>query len=1172
MLSTAEKIFSGISNLKSRYYKYLEKLCISNGIDISQLKNEGSKQNILEMFFGDYNVLVGLKYFSNLKILKLVNQEIVSLRPLNELCNTLEEFWLVEGILSDLTGIESCKKLKKLYLYENKIEDGKLIGNLINLEVLWIENIKELRINGNQCTDSNLLSIDIWPLNIKILDISYNKLNSSQSLLLASRCKELESIYINWNFENESLLKCSLELMEFLLYQFPSLTSINGEYINEHQKIIIKEYAEKTLYKTMSIVIQQNDILINGLNDIEKNFVNIKEKLCSYVLGLEKARVNASKREGRRNVVNRLYEQCLYNLQNLKKIKNMAIEYEYLSYIFRKYFICVNKLESIGKKNFCMLNELEEKILNDMLTHHFTLSKSHKIKILFSYKIGRNIELIEEKDMENIYCLGCPIKLGKSNLIWSLSLILQLIDKKELNKNENTENLEIFKNLGRIFGNEEIKKSQILIVPFMEYLKKKEEKYEKVLNENEFDDIDSEEIVHWNDLTLKILAILEIKVIDEYSIEMLKKYDIFEKEVISQIKKLSNIGIDISISKKITERDETVLSELTKEDKNKKEVSKIKKMSDTINQNIYWIGWNKEKYVNCQRIFTTRNYMNLLLNFGNRALFIDMIDFQSNVTILDLSFMKITKLDDLYKFKKLTYLDLSKNNLHTIKKLDDIETLKYLDISYNSISKIEDLPQSIIYFNGAGNNLTHIEFLEKLIYLEYVDISNNKLNSLKGLNNASNLMYLIASYNNISDKLELGIIENFQFMKFLDLVNNPVNLVEGYKKKIFMLNKNLDYLDREYIDKNYIKKNNNIQNGKILTIELIEKIEKNWTNCECLNLDNKNVQTVSLNLETIQKMKNLKKLILSKNKLATIGELLNLEKLIELNLNENLITSLVLVNTQAPTQYLNLPHLEILKLSKNMITSSTLGKLNLKYLKNLKEIDLSSNNIDKIDFSIFSSLPNLEKLCLQNNQIKTLIRRLLPKLTYLNLSSNKIKEIEQIQGPELVHLDISNNKIITCSSLKIISKMKKLSYLDCRGNPVTSRKVYIDFIKNQSKSLQILDTIEIGSLTTILGPIKSGKNCATIDDNKIKSKEIPQSTEHLIVKDKHEKIYNEDFFFWENSDFILIKPKWKDLKPLRKERRTNNDDYFYGLDDKINVNEDILSLRGTKIGSSNKII
>ncbi|CEF68724.1 Leucine-rich repeat-containing protein [Strongyloides ratti] len=1166
MLSTAEKIFSGISNLKSRYYKYLEKLCISNGIDISQLKNEGNKQNCLEMFFGGYNVLVGLKYFSNLKILKLVNQEIVSLRPLNELCNTLEEFWLVEGILCDLTGIESCKKLKKLYLYENKIEDGKLIGTLINLEVLWIENIIELKINGIQCTDSNLLSIDIWPSKIKVLDISCNNLHSSQSLLLLGRCKELENIYIDWNFENESLLKCSMELLEFLLYQFPSLKAINGEYINENQKILIKESAEKKLHTTMATVIQQNDILINGLNNIEKNFINIREKLCCYVLGLNKTRTNTSKREGRRHVANRLYEQCLYNLRNLKKIKNMAIEYEYLSYIFRKYFIYVNKLESTGKKKFCMLNESEEKILDNMLTHHFTLSKSHKVKILFSYKIGCDMELIEEKDIENIYCLGCPIKLGKSNLTWSLSLILQLIDKKELSKSENAENLEIFKNLARMFGNEEVKKSEIIIVPFMEYFKKKEEKYEKTFNENEFDDIDTEEIVHWSDLTLKILTILEIKVIDEYSVNMIRDYDIFEKEVTSQVKKFPNIGIDISINKKITNQDEADLSELIKEDKDKKEVSKIKKMTDAINQKIHWIGWSKEKYVNCQRIFTTRSFMNLLLNFGNRALFIDMIDFQSNVTILDLSFMKITKLDDLQKFNKLTYLDLSKNSLHTIKKLDDIETLKYLDISYNLISKIEDLPKSIMHFNGAGNNLSQIEFLEKLINLEYVDVSNNKLNSLKGLNNAINLVYLIASYNNITDKRELDIFENFQFMKFLDLVHNPICLIDGYKKKILMLNKNIDYLDREYIDKNYIKKNSNTQNGKLLTIELIENLDKNWSNCECLNLENKNIQTIALNLDTIQKMNKLKKLILSKNKLTSIGELLNLEKLVELNLNENLITSLVLVNTQTPISNLYLPHLEILKLSKNMMTSSTLGKLNLKYLKNLKEIDLSGNIIDRIDFSIFSNLPNLEKLCLQNNQIKTLVRRLLPKLSYLNLSSNKIKEIEQIQGPELVHLDISNNKIITCSSLKVISKMKKLSYLDCRGNPVTTRKVYIDFIKSQSKSLQILDTIEVSSLSTILGPIKTGKNCAIIEDNKKKVKESSHPTEYLVIKNRPEKEYREDFFFWEGNNFNLIKPKWKDLKPLRRERRTNNDDYFYGLDDKININEDILSLKGTKIG------
>uniref|UniRef100_A0A0N5B854 Leucine-rich repeat protein n=1 Tax=Strongyloides papillosus TaxID=174720 RepID=A0A0N5B854_STREA len=1182
MLSTAEKVFSGISNLKSRYYKYLDKLCISNGIDISKLKNDGGKQNILEMFFGGYNVLVGLKYFSNLKVLKLVNQEIVSLRPINELSKTLEEFWLVEGIICDLTGIESCKKLKKLYLYDNKIEDGKLIGNLTNLEVLWIgdnnlksfsfvtylENIMELRINGIQCTDSNLLSIGIWPSKLKILDISCNNIYSCQSLLLACKCKELECIYVNWDFEDKSLLTCSFGLMEFLLYQFPSLIMVNGEYLNENQKITIKESAERKFYTTMSILVEQNDILINGINEIEKNYIKIREKLCSYILGLEKARINTSKKEGRRNVVNRLYEQCLHNLRSLKKIKNTAIEYEYLLYVFRKYFICTNKLESVGKKSFTLLNESETKMLNDMLTHHFTLIKSYKVKILFSCKIEEDNKFIDEKDIENMYCLGCPIKVGKSKLIWNLALILKLIDKRELSKNESTENLQIFKNIMTIFENEEVKKSQILIIPFMEYFKKVEDNEEKINNENISDDLNYEEIVHWNDLTLKVLTIVEIKIVDEYSIEMLKDYDKFEKEVISQIKKLPSMGIDISVNKKITGHEEDMLSELMKEDKDKKEASKIKKMTDTISQNICWIGWNKEKYVYCQKVFSTRNYMNLLLNFGNKALFIDMIDFQSNVTTLDLSLMKITKLDDLCKFNKLTYLDLSKNNLHTIKKLDDIETLKYLDISYNFISKIEDLPQGIIHFNGAGNNLTHIEFLEKLIYLEYVDISNNKLKSLKGLNNSANLVFLIASHNHILDKCELDIFERFQFLKFLDLFNNPINFVDGYKKKVIISSKNLISFDRQLVDKSYIKKSSKVDSGEIFTLELLENVEKNWNKCEYINLEDQNIQAIAINSEVVKEMVNLKKLNLSKNKLITIGQLLNLENLVELNLNENFITSLALVNNPNSMLNLNLPHLEILKLAKNMMTSSTLGKLNLKYLKNLKEIDLSGNILDKIDFSLFSNLSSLEKLYLQCNQIKFLTRRLLSKLNYLNLSSNKIKEIEQIQAPELIHLDISNNKITTCSNLKIISKMNKLSYLDCRGNPVTSRRVYVDFIKSQSKSLQILDTIEISCLSSVLGPIKTLKNDTAIEESKIKRKEIFLPSGNSVIKDKFEKMPKEDDFFWEDIDFSLIKPKWKDLKPLRKERRANNDDYFYGLDDKIDVIDDIISLKGIKIESS----
>jgi Leucine-rich repeat (LRR) protein len=92
------------------------------------------------MFFGGLPALIGLRYFDKLRILRLVSQDITNLNPLSEIANTLEELWICEGPLKDLTGLETCKQLRNLYLYDCEIMDGTPIGQLTSLDVLWIQN------------------------------------------------------------------------------------------------------------------------------------------------------------------------------------------------------------------------------------------------------------------------------------------------------------------------------------------------------------------------------------------------------------------------------------------------------------------------------------------------------------------------------------------------------------------------------------------------------------------------------------------------------------------------------------------------------------------------------------------------------------------------------------------------------------------------------------------------------------------------------------------------------------------------------------------------------------------------------------------------------------------------------------------------------------------------
>lgn len=85
--------------VKSKYYKYLESFCVANGINIGTIKKDAAEATELEMYFGGLPVLVGLKYFTNLRLLRIFGQDIKSVRPLSEVAGTLNELWLCEGKL-----------------------------------------------------------------------------------------------------------------------------------------------------------------------------------------------------------------------------------------------------------------------------------------------------------------------------------------------------------------------------------------------------------------------------------------------------------------------------------------------------------------------------------------------------------------------------------------------------------------------------------------------------------------------------------------------------------------------------------------------------------------------------------------------------------------------------------------------------------------------------------------------------------------------------------------------------------------------------------------------------------------------------------------------------------------------------------------------------------------
>ena len=168
----------------------------------------------------------------------------------------------------------------------------------------------------------------------------------------------------------------------------------------------------------------------------------------------------------------------------------------------------------------------------------------------------------------------------------------------------------------------------------------------------------------------------------------------------------------------------------------------------------------------------------------------------------------------------------------------------------------------------------------------------------------------------------------------------------------------------------------------------------------------------------LEKLDNLRRLNLEKNKIVDISPIKRLIGLKRLDIEGNQIFDI------SPIK--GLLHLNELYLSHNKIKNI----LEIKYLISLEKLSLASNQI--IDISPISILKNLSTLDLDHNQIIQIfaVANLL-KLTRLNLSLNRINDISPIKElTGLERLDLDHNQISDVSVLENLINLTRLD-LDC---------------------------------------------------------------------------------------------------------------------------------------------
>ncbi|MFX1519000.1 MAG: leucine-rich repeat domain-containing protein [Promethearchaeota archaeon] len=362
----------------------------------------------------------------------------------------------------------------------------------------------------------------------------------------------------------------------------------------------------------------------------------------------------------------------------------------------------------------------------------------------------------------------------------------------------------------------------------------------------------------------------------------------------------------------------------------------------------------------------------------------------------------ITEIEGVEKLSNLQELSLNDNQINEIKGLEHLTNLKALNLCDNHISEIKGL-----------DNLNKLDRL-------YLD--NNQITEIKGLENLSNLKKLYLNHNQITEIKGLEYLIN---LKELALGNNPINDEERpflYWKLDLVYycqakkEGTLEFVTVEgerYYVKNGALDLSEIEIGDITEIKGLEKL----TNLRELILYDQKIREI----KGLENLKNLKKLCLGWNKIEEIKGLETLTELNELWLAGNPINEIQGLK--------HLTSLEELFIYDNQINEIK----GLEHNTKLKTLVLRNNQIDEIKG--LERLTNLEELDLSNNQIDE-IKGLenLTNLKYLFLWKNQINEIKGLENlKNLQWLYINDNNIEELKGLEHLVNLKELALW---GNPI----------------------------------------------------------------------------------------------------------------------------------------
>ncbi|KAK7076213.1 hypothetical protein SK128_023565 [Halocaridina rubra] len=394
-----------------------------------------------------------------------------------------------------------------------------------------------------------------------------------------------------------------------------------------------------------------------------------------------------------------------------------------------------------------------------------------------------------------------------------------------------------------------------------------------------------------------------------------------------------------------------------------------------------------------------------------------------------------------------------------------------MDTLVLDFNQIENLPPYAFQNFGninrtslRGNPLTHINddaFKDakiKELYLHDSDIYSISDNAFRGLE--SSLQTLDLSYNNLSTVPEKAF-DNLDALRSLSLSNNkmsidPAEAFNGFRYTLQYLNLLGDNMGSIPMEK--LKEMRNVRTLGLSTLPDSSLSKEDFQGfgpaVEKLYLMKNGISGISGN--AFEHVPGVKILDLSNNRIGSID-------------NE---------------AFLHIGGgLEELRLSSGL-SMSQLPPQPMQYLTNLRELDLSNNDLTTINGECFRYMRRLRNLNIQDNKINSLSRNHFqgqyhPYLESIQLSFNSIKMIE----PQTFH-DYTNLKYLYLDDNQItriqrsgFSNLDNLEHLDLEGNNIREldyeafqnmpKLRYLDLSFNEMTNLNLDAFDQVGTLSTL---------------------------------------------------------------------------------------------------------